>query len=208
MSWELPDALIERSNSLSDTGAWIWLFELQLPAPTGTLRFANNTEDITWNGETWNKCYFQIDDIPESDNTEVPQLNVRLPNPDNTIQAAVESIQGGVGNPCILYLIHSNNTSETTVINYSFKITGCKIDSTWATFTLGGAHPYDKRVPQYRLIKNYCPFRFANETEGLCGYDAEEGETCNKTLAACRAKGNAHRFGGTPGVGSGKGFYA
>ena len=204
MSWELPDALIERSNNLTDTGAWIWLFELQLSS--GTLRFANNTEDITWDGETWNKCYFQIDDINESDNPEVPALNVRLPNPNRTVQAAVESIDGGVGSPCTLYLIHSDNLSTTTVINYAFKINGCKLDSTWATFSLGGKQPYDKRVPQYRLIKNYCPFRFKNSEEGLCGYDGAD-TSCNKTLSDCRSKGNSSRFGGVPGVGSGKGFY-
>jgi lambda family phage minor tail protein L len=198
----LPDALIQKSNQLGDSDAWLWLLEVQLAS--GTVRYVLNTEDIIWNGREWYKCYFIISEITEDDKASQPNLTIQIPNVDQTIQNAVENINGGVGATVILRLVHSGNLTEISVPSYTFQITGASLDGEWANFTLGASTVYNKRVPQRRLIKNYCAFRFKGE---LCGYTGT-ATSCDKTLARCRELGNSSRFGGFPGVGTGRGFYA
>ena len=203
MAFNIPEALIPYTTSLHGTDVWIMLFEVRLKSGE-TIRFANNTEDIVWNEHTWYKCYFVVDDINEDSKSEVPALNVKLPNVDLTIQSAIENINGGVGSPCVIYIVNSENLDITQVPNYQFEITGASLDSMWATFTLGAHSVYRKRIPQRRLIKNFCPFTLGDE---CCKYSGS-ATTCNQTLARCRELGNSANFGGFPGVGVGSGFYA
>ena len=196
MPLTLPDALIAAKNLLADIAAWIVLAKLDLD---NTLRLADNTEDITWDGETWTAFPFKIEVIGETSKGEVPQVTVRVSNVSQVLQAQVEAIDGAIGSDVTISIVHTGNLNETTVPSWTFQISGCRIDSEWCVFTLGAVNPFTRMFPVDRIMKTFCRFKFKS---GICGYSGGETE-CDKTLTRCRVLNNSDRFGGFPGVGSG-----
>ena len=196
MPLSLPDALIAAKNQLADTDAWIVLAQLDLD---NTLRLADNTEDVTWDGETYTSFPFKIEVIGETSKGGVPKVTVRVSNITQVLQAEVEAIGGGIGSDVTISIVHTGNLAETTVPSWTFQISGCRINSEWCVFTLGAVNPFTRMFPVDRIMKALCRHKFRSTK---CGYSG--GETwCDKTLTRCRVLNNSDAFGGFPGVGSG-----
>lgn len=62
MSLILSAAIAQAKNQLNDPGAWLVLLEINTPALEDPLRLVRNTEDITWDGETWTAFPFDLDE--------------------------------------------------------------------------------------------------------------------------------------------------
>lgn len=67
--------------------------------------------------------------------------------------------------------------------SFDYELQSIRTDSTWATFTLGAANPWQKRFPMHRMMKNHCRFVFKDT---LCGYTGTTATYCDKTLTRCR----------------------
>ena len=170
----LPAALINQKNQLSDTGVWVILLQINLPAMDGypdgyTFRLCLNTEDITWDGETWQAFSFIIEDISEESKNTVPQVVLRVSNVNRAVQYYVEKANGGAGATATIYIVHTGNLSETTVPTFNFSTGRCVLDSKWATWTIGAISPYAKRFPVDRILKNFC--RYTQYGGTYCGIE-------------------------------------
>lgn len=195
----VPAAIIPELNSLSNTDGVILLCEIQLPDSAVTLRLARNTDDITWDGETWTKFPFDLDDLGEGKNGEAPQVAIRVSNVNRAIQSYIEEVDGGVDGTVILRLVHAAHLDLDEIVRLDYTVLGCHADSKNVTFTLGTVNLFSMRFPQSRILKNQCRWKFK---DSRCGYSGGES-TCNKTLARCREIGNSERFGAFPGAGVG-----
>ena len=194
----LAAALILEKNLLSDAGAWIVLLQIDITG-LDTIRVCRNTENITWDGETWIAFPFELDLIGETAKNEVPSVVVRVGNASRAMQTYLEQGDGGIGATVVIRVVHSENLGEDAAIELTYEVTKTESTSKWVTFTLGAASPFNRRFPQKRMFRNFCRHKFKDEN---CQYAGEES-TCDKTLADCALRNNTTNFGGFPSILSG-----
>ena len=197
----LGAALIPVKNSLENASPFLVLAEIQFSGET--IRLVRNEANITYLSETWTAFPFAIDTIAEMGKDEVPAVSLSVSNVSRAIQAYLEEYDGGIDATVIIRVVHADNLSgtedNTALVVLEFTVTNCTADSQNVTFTLGSTNPWNRRVPMYRMHKNFCRWKFKS---AQCGYAGAETE-CKKTLTRCRELSNSSRFGGFPGVGYG-----
>ncbi|MDR1471368.1 MAG: phage BR0599 family protein [Synergistaceae bacterium] len=188
-------AKFEKNRIFSDT-AWIMLLEISIK-PGIVLRLCSDSEDIVWNGETWVAFPFDMDSPVQNSDGELPRFAVRVSNVTRTVEGYLEQSGGGVGATVRMMVVMSSHLDETTpVADEEFTVYSTSYDQDWVTFTLSGAVNLLRRIPARRFLKNFCPFQY----KGPECMAVSDLTTCDKSLKACRARGNARRFGGEPGI--------
>lgn len=203
----LSAAAILEKNKLASDGAWLILLEVQVPDGT-VLRFARNTEDVSWNGETWVAFPFELSVMGEEAKGEIPKVSIQVSNVTRAVQPYLESSGGGVGSTAIIRVVHSGHLDMTTPeLEELYSVTGVKVDAQWVTFTLGIEYPTTSRRPSRRNLKNFCPFRYGSVECGVSAAALAAYPACGKTLADCRERDNSTRYGGEPSIPQG-GLYA
>ena len=194
----IPAAIIPDLNSLTNDFPVIVLCEIQLPNNPLIIRLAQNTEDVKWDGETWTRFPFEIDNMSEGRAGEIPQINLKIGNQQRALQGFIEDEDGGVDSTVFIRVVHLKHLAETTpIIILEYIVTNVVADSNFITFSLGAANIFNRRFPLNRIMKNFCRFRFKSLE---CGYVGTE-TVCNKTVQRCRELFISPRFGGFPGVG-------
>jgi lambda family phage minor tail protein L len=203
MALPLSAAAYLEKNSLESDGAFLLLLEVDLP-DSSVLRLARNPSDIEWNGNTYQRFPFELDEIGDSSKNEVPSVGIRIGNVTRAIQAFLEQYNGLTGAEVRILVVHSAHLDVATPeVSLTYQVVGCSADNQWVSLSLGASSPFMRRFPQARLLLNHCRWKFKS-TE--CGYAGAE-TTCSKSLGRCQQLANSPRFGGFPGVGRG-GAYA
>lgn len=199
-------AKIEK-NKLAADGAWLVLLEIIIPVLNETLRLVRNTDDITWRGYTWTAFPFVPDEISEDSKGELQTLAIKVSNVTRTVQYYLEQGEGGVGASVKLYVIHSKHLNLTTAeFEETFEITSTSADAHWVTFSLGPGYPLMSRRPERRILKNFCPFEYGGAECAVSAFVKLSYPGCNKSLVACRERGNSVRYGGEPSIPAGGTF--
>jgi len=193
------DAIAEK-NKLAQSSPWLSALLIQYPSQS-PIRIVWNTENITWNGETWNAASFILGDIDEEKEGNSNTTDLTIVDISRTISPLLDLYDGGVGATVTAYILHAdhldNAEPELEVDFYILKTTVDYMNR--ITFRLGGENLSKTRSPQDRYLKGHCRYQEFKGT--LCGYSGGETE-CNRTFAQCRSYGNQVQFGGFPGVGS------
>jgi len=190
-------AIIEK-NKLTSTGAFIVL--LKVTFDSTSVYLCRNNEDITWNGETWSAYYFQLGDINETKEGELPTVDLNIWDINRVLTPTLADYAGGVGTSVDIYIVNTALLSETDPLRHeTFNISEVSIDSmNKITFRLSVANLATRRSPKNRFLKTHCRYK---EFKGShCGYSGSETE-CDRTFARCKELENQMRFGGFPGVG-------
>lgn len=197
----MSSAGIADKNKLNSNEVWALLLKFDLDG-YGSLRIAQNNEDITWNGETW-LAYpaFTMDDIEETTDGEIPQLSLTIHDISRRIIPIIDDLDGGVGGILTIYIVHGTSSIMTSEAEFEheLEIVGASIHGSHVIkLRLGGENLYNYRVPQDRFLRScrYKPF----PDDPRCGYVGAE-TVCNRTLTRCKELGNQSRFGGFPGIG-------
>lgn len=202
MALSFSVAAILEKNKLSSTGVWLILLEMAL-SDGSYVRIAKNNEDITWNGYTWQRFPFKLDDLIEEGQGEQAVLRVLISNTTRVLVPYMEADKGMVGRTVSLYVVLSNNLSNTTPeIDEEFRIVKSGFNDVWATFELGAPSYFARQFPHDRFLKNWCRFKF-NYPHGdspRCGWTGTGYTECGGTLSDCRERGNSERFGGFLGI--------
>lgn len=191
---DLTNAARIEANKLHGDGAWLVLLEIRFES-VDPIFLCRNTEDIVWNGDTYLAFPFDLDDVKETTDGEIPTVSLKISNVTRAVQTYVEEAGGGVGAIVILRVVHSAHlTSIEAELEEEFTCTNTRLDQDWVTFDLGSGDATQKRLPFRRYLKNFCPFRY----RGIeCGVPNGAGTTtCDRTLANCRLNGNSARYGG------------
>lgn len=202
----LSNQTIQDKNALATDAVFLVLLEIQIP-DTQTVYLVNNTEDIVWNGNTWQKFPFDFNDISQNTNGETPQWTVKVSNVNRVMERYLQQYdqylkQHGIdGNDiiCVIRVVNSKDLLNTTpIVEYTALLQQPTTTPQWATFKLSAKNPYNKQFPPRRIMKSFCSWKFKSVQ---CGYSGS-GEFCDKTLTTCRAYNNSPRFGGFVGVSS------
>jgi len=200
---DLSNVAIIEKNKLASDGAWILLAEIYVTEGV-ILRICRNTEDITWNGETWTAFPFELDAPRQSASGEIPNFSIKVSNVTRTVESYVEQAGGGVGATVRLMVVMSNHLDLTLPeLDEEFSVQSTSYDEQWVSFTLTGAVNLFRRVPLRRFLKNFCPFQYKGPE---CKATSALTE-CDKSFSACKERNNSQRFGGEPAIPQG-GLYA
>jgi len=197
----------QEKNKLGTDSVFLVLLEVHIPG-VPTVRITNNSEDVTWREEIWLSFPFEISDINEGANGEIPQWVITMDNRQRVMEKYLQDydyylkINGIEGNEifCNCYITNSKDLANTEAIKeVYFELSQPTTTSEVATFTLTANSPFRKYVPRRKYLKLFCAWKFKSVE---CGYTGT-GDTCDKGLVQCRAYGNSARFGGFPSVGFG-----
>jgi lambda family phage minor tail protein L len=188
-------AKIEKNKIISDS-TYITLLEIHI-RPDLILRVCTNTDDISWNGETWVAFPFELDSFQQTSGEEFPRLTVRVSNVTRAVEGYLEQVGGGVGATVKIMVVMSAHLEETAPIeSEEFMVQSTSCDQNWVTFTLSGSANILRRVPERRFLKNWCPFQY----KGPECRASSSLTTCDKSLKNCQERNNGMRFGGEPGI--------
>ncbi len=200
----LDEKVIRDKNALHGGHPFLLLLEIAAPGVSDLLRVAMNTEDVVWRGETWQAVTFELEEISQGGGGEVPQVELRIANPDRMIEPYIEMydlwVKKNGFEPIVVHIIVVNTVdlaSGKAVVDHEYELISPKTSDKWVSFTLGASNPFNSRFPKDRLLKDHCRFKFKDRR---CKYQGPAA-SCGHTLAACRKLGNSHRFGGFPGIG-------
>jgi len=93
----MPSDITLLKSELSQPGAWVWLMTVVLPNGGPTLRFASNTEDVTYGGRTYSAFNFAIDAFQWNCDGEIPELTMVVTNVAFQIQDYMRDYDGVIG---------------------------------------------------------------------------------------------------------------
>ena len=202
MPAELPAPVGAIKNKLNTPSAWLWLLDITITGVSETLRFVNNPENITYNGNIYTRCNFTLGTWESKSPGELPSRTINISNIDlvNYLLPYVRNYNGIVGATAVITPVNSFHLNiDMSSKAQEFTITQSSPAQEYIIFVLGTPNPLIQRFPSDRYIALHCS-RFVSRFKGVeCGYSG--GETvCDGTLKRCTELINQAQFGGFPGL--------
>lgn len=199
MALSISTEALHEKNKTASNDPWLLLLEILYPSEN-PIRLVWNTEDITWDGETWLAAAFSLGDIEETKEGEIPEVSLDIVDIERRLTPILDQYSGGIGASVIIRVVHSAHLDVTTPeYEDEMEIIDVTIDhQNKIKFKLGAENLSNFRCPPDRFLKGHC--RYKEFKGSKCGYDGPETE-CDRTFERCRELGNQARFGGFPSVG-------
>ena len=196
----LSTAAIIEKNKVSTDGVYLLLLTIQYKSEEA-IHLVLNNEKITFKGVDYYPYYFSLSEVKQT-SAELPSCTLTVSNITGTISRILETYDGASGGKVTVAVINTNISDEILQEEH-FVIAGATAKKDYVSIKLGCGASLDRRYPNVRIMKDWCPFKFKGVR---CGYKGSL-TTCNKTLTDCRERGNNTRFGGEPTIPQG-GLYA
>ena len=196
----LSTAAIIEKNKVSTDGVYLLLLTIQYKSEEA-IHLVQKNEKITFKGVDYYPYYFSLSEVKHT-STELPSCTLTVSNITGTISRILETYDGASGGKVTVAVINTNISDEILQEEH-FVIAGATTKKDYVSIKLGCGASLDRRYPNVRIMKDWCPFKFKGVR---CGYKGPL-TTCNKTLTDCRERGNNTRFGGEPTIPQG-GLYA
>ena len=199
MSLSISTDAVAEKNKLASSDPWLLLLEVIYPSEP-SIRLVWNTEDVTWDSETWQAASFKLGDIEESQDGSVPVVSLSIVDIERNIIPTVDAYGGGVGAQVIIRVVHNAHLDNTTPeVEYDMEIVSASVDSKGQiNFRLGAENLTNYRSPPDMYLKIHC--RYAEFKGPECGYGGAATD-CDRTWERCKELENQNRFGGFPGIG-------
>jgi phage-related protein len=170
----MPAALTAEKNKLNQTGVWLWLIDLTTKDGSTTVRYVNNTENITYGGYTYTAFNFTIDPVETGTEGELAALTVTISDIGLALQDIIRANNGLRGASLTLTYVNSallaSDYSEDAV---TFEVLHCQNLYWDVVLHLGVPSTLNGRVPPDRFLALQCrhPFRIPSGEYSLrCGY--------------------------------------
>lgn len=188
---------------LASTVVYVALLEMDILDPntravTETLRFAHNTENYSFKGNTYLAMPFDFD--VKTSKGELPTITLSIVDHSQAIQGRLQETNGGVDSPVRLLVVSTANTASAELTeSFTVMSASCRSEDYSIAFTLGAENPLALRFPTRLFARDRCEWRFKGPR---CGYTGPV-TSCDFTrdgANGCVAKNNAINFGGFPGI--------
>lgn len=136
------------------------LVEIDEQSLASPIRVVNNTEQVTWRGNTYLPSRFAIA-VPSEENGSIPQVSLAIDNINRVIRDAIELAQ----NQPTMYLTYiradahpDNDPAEAGP--FEFVMESAEYDVNIATIQLRFTEVYRLRYPQHSFIPAFFPDLF------------------------------------------------
>jgi len=179
----MDNSLILEKNKLSSTTPWLILLEVTIPStPAVTLYLVRNTEDITYNSQTYTAFPFDLDVSKQVSKGDIPTIELKVSNVTRTLQAYLEDYNGLIDTPITIRVVAKpeGETEYLEAESWTHDILAVHADAEYVYFTLGAPNPLSKRFPLYRYIAHSCRFAFRKNSSVVapeCGYTGNDSAT-------------------------------
>jgi len=210
----------EHLNQLEAEAPWIWLYELQTTDdPPKRYRMTNFTESVEFgmnlSGEplTYSPTPIIHSDVEEGSDGSLPTITITVGHAGPIVASTVDAANGFVGQPIRIMLVSSLDLSASkAVIRQDGEVVAASITPRGIAFRISAFNLYQLQFPPYIFARRRCRWIFGSAE---CGYNTDAVgagfSVCEKTLDACRARGDDEvslglprqhpaRFGGWPGI--------
>ena len=212
-------------NQLEQTQPFIWLVSVEVPTDPPTRYRLTSYPEAIQRGQTsagvpltFSPFPLAFGDFRTSGKGDLPPLTLNVANVTLEVAGVLQEYGGLVGQPVTLRLVHIQGLEDPNAqAGWAGRITGCTVDDTVASFSIGAPNLQKAPYPRNRFIANHCQVRYGSAE---CGYiiPAAPGEsigtgfsTCPRTLSACGVRGldelargltqlHPLRFGAYPGI--------
>lgn len=160
-----------------------------------TIRFCQNSENIVYNGNTYQASNFDIT-LNVEVNSE-PTIKLSAQDQTRTLSQYIEAYGGLIGSECIMTVVNSAALDSPPEIQETFKILSASVNEYVVDFDLGTESATNKRFPNFRQFRDRCSWKYKGPR---CKY-AGALATCDYTLTGangCIAHNNIANFGAFP----------
>jgi phage-related protein len=189
-------------NKIDSDKTFLFLFSADVKDSTGalitTLYFAKNSEDVQYNGNTYQAANFDIDIQIEAG--QEPQITLRAQDQTRTIQSYIDLYDGMVKSTVKLLVVHEDALPDgAPEMDEDFLVIESSVNEYIVEIKLGTESAVAQRFPLYRQFKNRCAWKYKGVR---CKYKGSM-PTCDYTRDGsngCIAHGNEPNFGGFPGL--------
>ena len=208
------------SNQLEAEAPWIWLYELQTADdPPQRYRMTNFTESVEFgmnsSGEplTYSPTPIIHSDVEEATDGSLPTITITVGHAGPIVASTVDAANGFVGQPIRITLVSSFDLGASAAsIRQNGEVVAASITPQGIAFRVSAFNLYQLQFPPFIFARRRCRWIFGSSE---CGYNTNAVgagfSICEKTLDACRARGDDEvslglprqhpaRFGGWPGI--------
>lgn len=181
----------------SRAGTIINLYELHYHNDAEPVRFANDSEDMQYQGNTYYMQALKHSDLSYDGDGSVRDITLVIGNAERQMQYYIERYDL-LNKRVVIKQVYINTDGEVLGdISSSYIIKSISVTSTQAEFTLSmGFDMFKAVVPARRIFARFCGHMFRDES---CKYTGK-AESCAKNFSDCKRKKNTANFGGFPGV--------
>jgi len=187
---------LKQKNAI--TNAPIYLYTIyDYDGAGNNLTLAEWSEDIVFDGVTYQKFPISHDEIGDNSQNQTPAIKVKISNVSRLIQYYLE-IYDWRGKKVKITLVWLDKLDNTDCkLDFTFFIDSYIANEQVAEFNLlPKVDALGVTLPRRTYSRNYCQWRF----KGIeCGYAGSETE-CNKTKQRCKELNNYKRYGGFPSI--------
>lgn len=194
----LPTSIKQELHKLASDAPIIYLLEISGSTGSNIARLARNVDNVTWNGYTWTRFWFELDTISEQSSGQ-DELYVYTDNLAGWMEELLLANDNLEGCTATVYFVNTNCLDETEpVYSVTYYVQKPTVDAKQVGLKLGVDNPYLQSCPAWTLHGSYCRYPVF-KTDPRCGYTGAETE-CDKSLERCIELGNQLRFGGMLGL--------
>lgn len=142
-------------NALSAGESPLDLIEIAHPSLIGPIRFVNDLQPITVQGNVFEACAFEA--VPPNDEEGVvPQAQLRIANVGREMGQVLEDTKGLVGCSCRLMQV-LRSSPDTLEFDITMGLYGLTVDMHWVTGTLGFYNSMDVPAVMVRYTPETAP---------------------------------------------------
>jgi len=158
----LPANIVMAKNELSTTSAWLIMLDINLNNVEQTvLRYVRNNENITFDGDLYKACNFELEPTEQSSGGEIPSVTLRVSNVSHLLRPYLEELDGGIGSTVKVTVINSDLLDEDyTELEMTFDVIDCNRSAQWITFTLGAPNPLRQMLLLDKYLALHCNWHF------------------------------------------------
>lgn len=204
MSNILSIATVLEKNRIDSGVPFVALLDIEVIDPANqqtmeVLSYANNPEDLVFNGTTYEHGKFDLQFKTESGTQ--PDVSLSINDFTQAAQGRMQAYGGGVGFQVVLTIVNAARLDQPPEWQQQFEVMSGSAADYSVSWKLGAANSLAFAFPRRRQTKDYCQWRFKSAE---CGY-AGSAPSCDLTLQGgngCSAKNNTINFGGYPGMNS------
>jgi len=182
-------------------GAWLWLAEITIPGQA-VQRLARNTEDVTYDGNLFERFNLQIGKQKYSSDGSVPRVTLQVrQDRDRRLEKAIDEAETMLGAHVKLIRVNEKFLDTPVLeLEADFAIINTVSEAEWVTFILGMPSPLLRKIPIRIGSSKQCPYAAPGLFKGPeCQY-AGPDSTCTGLLEDCITKGNEVHWGGEVGL--------
>jgi phage-related protein len=193
---------ILEKNKLASGVAFVVLAKIEIYDPATaayveTTYIANNTENISFGGQTYVAFPFKIDLKYEAG--AIPEITMTAMDFQGVLLSKLNTYAGATGSRVTITVVNTANLAQGPEIEEVFEVVGTSANEWVITIRLGAESVLSRQFPGRTQMKDRCSWRYKSAE---CGYIGSM-PSCDLSLQGangCAAHNNTVNFGGFPGI--------